>query len=65
MVNRLHAFLLSFLINIKQEGTAKWAQVDATSPTKKLPNLNKKRRSRFMDLVSTLTLLKQVVTAFE
>lgn len=34
---------------LMKEGTAKWAQVESTSPTKKLPNM-KKRRSRFMDL---------------
>ena len=37
---------------IQQEGTAKWAQSDSTSPTKKLANV-KKRRSKFMDMVRT------------
>ncbi|RMX60165.1 hypothetical protein pdam_00010093, partial [Pocillopora damicornis] len=35
---------------LMKEGTAKWAQPES-SPTKKLPNI-KKRKSRFMDLVS-------------
>ncbi|KAJ7334566.1 hypothetical protein OS493_014890 [Desmophyllum pertusum] len=34
---------------LMKEGTAKWAQLDATSPTKKSSGM-KKRKSRFMDL---------------
>lgn len=34
---------------LMKEGTAKWAQSESTSPTKKLANL-KKRRSKFMEM---------------
>ena len=40
-----------YLLIIQQEGTAKWAQFEPTSPTKKLTTL-KKRRSRCIDFVS-------------
>ena len=55
-----------FFINtfiIQQEGTAKWAQSESTSPTKKLANL-KKRRSKFMEMVRTFCTLHSIHIRF-
>ena len=54
-------FLNTFII--QQEGTAKWAQSESTSPTKKLANL-KKRRSKFMEMVRTFCTLHSIHIRF-
>ena len=54
-------FINTFII--QQEGTAKWAQSESTSPTKKLANL-KKRRSKFMEMVRTFCTLHSIHIRF-
>lgn len=54
-------FINTFII--QQEGTAKWAQSESTSPTKKLANL-KKRRSKFMEMVRKFCTLHSIHIRF-
>ena len=54
-------FINTFII--QQEGTAKWAQSESTSPTKKLANV-KKRRSKFMEMVRTFCTLHSIHIRF-